>query len=842
MTAGRAFPFSAVVGQADAQLALLLVAVDPAIGGVLLRGDKGSAKSTLARGLAALLPGGAPFVELPVGATEDRVLGGLDVGAALGEGATRLRPGLLTAAHGGVLYVDEVNLLPDHLVDVLLDAAASGVHRVERDGVSETHPARFVLIGSMNPEEGELRPQLLDRFGLAVDVKAPSDPALRAEAVRRRIAHDAGTPANDDDDGNAGSALAARLAACGVAALPDEVVTFASRLALAVGAEGLRADLVLCRAARALAAWEGRAEATTDDVQRVAPLALAHRRRRRPFDPPALPPEELAAALREAKEPRPSTSEEVDGSWCDAAASVLEAPSPSPVALAQPPRTEPATGPQVRGVTVGDRAPGPHGPSAVAVAATVRTALGRGARTPDAADVREPVRRRPATRTVILTVDTSGSMGSRERVEAAAGAVLALLADAYRSRHRVALVTFRGRSADVVLAPTASVEVARARLADLPTGGATPVAEALAAAADVAGHRRCRGPRPGPGGGRRARRRGHPCRGPRRRGRCGAPRAGRPAGRGHERALPPAGRGVRRRGGGRRPLVAGPAVTAADALLLVGHGSRSAEAAAEMGTLAGLVAAAVGPATTVDLGFLEMTDPPAEPVLDRLVAAGARSIAVQPLMLLGAGHTKSDVPALVLAGRQRHPGVQIVLGTPLGVARDLVAVLGEAVVDAGGEGLPLLMIARGTSDPDANGDACKAGRLVGEWTAAPFVHTAFSGVTGPAVPEGLDVMARLGHRRFAVVFWFLCSGLLVDRARAQIAAFAATTASEVVDAGYLGPDPRLVPLIVERALALAPSQLNCDLCAYRAPWPGREDRLARPIGLGHSHLAAEHRH
>ncbi|MFP5320007.1 MAG: AAA family ATPase [Acidimicrobiia bacterium] len=489
------FPFSAVVAQEDAQLALLLVAVDPGIGGVLLRGDKGSAKSTLARGLAALLPGGAPFVELPVGATEDRVLGGLDVGAALGEGATRLRPGLLSAAHGGVLYVDEVNLLPDHLVDVLLDAAASGVHRVERDGVSEAHAARFVLIGSMNPEEGELRPQLLDRFGLAVEVKAPSDPALRAEAVRRRLAHDA-TPQAAAAGADGDRVLAARLADCGRASLPDEVVAFASRLALAVGAEGLRADLVLCRAARALAAWEGRPDTTTDDVQRIASLALAHRRRRRPFDPPALPPEELAAALAAAEAPTASTSDQVDGSWSDAAGSVLHAPPPPPVALAPPPRAGTSTGPHVRGVTIGDRTPGADGPAAVAVAATVRTAVARGARTPDAVDVREPVRRRPATRTVILAVDTSGSMGSRERVEAAAGAVLALLADAYRSRHRVSLVTFRGGGAEVVLAPTASVEVARARLADLPTGGATPVAEGLAAAAEVARRARAAGDDP----------------------------------------------------------------------------------------------------------------------------------------------------------------------------------------------------------------------------------------------------------------------------------------------------------------------------------------------------------
>ncbi len=547
----RPFPFVAVVGQDDARLALLLAAVDPGIGGVLLRGDKGSAKSTLARGLAALLPPGAPFVELPVGATEDRVVGGLDVGAALGGTGVRLRPGLLAAAHGGVLYLDEVNLLPDHLVDVLLDAAASGVHRVKRDGVSHEHPARFVLVGSMNPEEGELRPQLLDRFGLAVEVRAPTDPAARAEVVRRRLAFEAGEAGGDDGDTDA---LAARLAAARPAHLPDAVVDFACRLALAVGAEGLRADLVLCRAAAALAGWEGRDQATTSDVERVAPLALAHRRRRRPFDPPSLAPEDLATALATAAAgadepaggdggddqratdddradddddqvggspaaaddragdgagdggagaaagPGLSTSEAVDGRWADVAASVLAGPAPPPMAVA-PPASRPTTGPRVRGVVVGDRAPGAGGPAAVAVAATVRAAAVRTAGDGSspaiaAADLREPLRRRPATRSVVLAVDTSGSMGSRARAEAAAGAVLSLLADAYRSRHRVGLVAFRGTAAEVVLAPTASVEVARARLGDLPTGGATPLAEGLAAALELASRARAAGDDP----------------------------------------------------------------------------------------------------------------------------------------------------------------------------------------------------------------------------------------------------------------------------------------------------------------------------------------------------------
>jgi sirohydrochlorin ferrochelatase len=284
-------------------------------------------------------------------------------------------------------------------------------------------------------------------------------------------------------------------------------------------------------------------------------------------------------------------------------------------------------------------------------------------------------------------------------------------------------------------------------------------------------------------------------------------------------------------------------VTNADGLLLVGHGSRSGEGAAEMLALVRLVGAAL-PEVVVDAGFLEMTDPPAGPVLDRLADAGCGRVVVLPLVLLGAGHAKSDVPALVLEARQRHPDLHVHFGSPLGVSRDLVELLGGALAGAGGSGLPLLLIARGTSDPDANGDAHKVTRLLGEWIGAPFVHTAFTGVTGPNVADGLAVFDRLGYRRLAVAFWFLCTGVLIERARADIAAFSAATGVEIVDAGYLGPDPRVVPAIVERyeeAVRGIPA-VNCDLCAYRAPWPGREGRQGQPIGVGHSHLAAEHRH
>lgn len=552
----RPFPFSAVVGHDEARMAVLLAAVDPAIGGVLLRGAKGSAKSTLARGLAGLLPAGAPFVELPIGATEDRVLGSIDVRSLVGNaseagaGATpAFRPGLLAAAHGGVLYVDEVNLLPDHLVDALLDAAASGINRVERDGVSHEHPARFVLLGSMNPEEGELRPQLLDRFGLAVEIRSPQDPALRAEAVRRRLAHDA-----IDDGGretaDADAHLRQQLARARPATIPDRVVMIAAALAVATQAESLRADLVLCRAAAALAGWEGRTEATDDDVGRVAPLALGHRRRRRPFEPPTLPPGELHKALEQAHEQAGGSQDEAEPhrssgqgggddnegardveqtgdveqtrgvepaqpddapdstrggpgtapggrtpaaspaarNWDQLAGQALSA-VPAPLELlGDRPRTRRDATPDGTGNTVSDGpAESAQTPRGVAVVPTVRAAMLRRARDPEgprlqSCDLREPRRLPRQGRTVVLAVDASGSMGTAERVAAATGTVLGLLADAYLSRDQVALIAFRGDAATELLPPTASVELARARLADVPTGGATPLADGITAA------------------------------------------------------------------------------------------------------------------------------------------------------------------------------------------------------------------------------------------------------------------------------------------------------------------------------------------------------------------------
>jgi magnesium chelatase subunit D len=481
-------PYSAVVGQEDAKLALVLAACDRRIGGVLLRGDKGSAKSTLARGLAGLLPGHAPFVELPIGATEDRLVGTLDLAAALTGGEKRFDPGLLHGADGGVLYVDEINLLPDHLVDVLLDVAASGVNRVEREGVSHSHPSRFVLIGSMNPEEGDLRPQLLDRFGLAVEVRTPAAGDERVAALRRRLDFDRDPEALRGRFATADAEVARRLAACRPARLTPDVLDRVAGLCAAVGAEGLRADLTICRAAAALAGWEGRDTVGDDDVRRVAPLALAHRARRDPLDPPGLDRQRLDDALDDQFGPAPADGEEVVDPGELSESPQLTVPrrvGPSPVSG----RRAPAGGP--RGRLIGARAP--EGPlTTVAVGPTVRRAAARRAHAGgdgplvEPADLQQAVRQHKTANLIVIAVDASGSMGAADRMQAAKGAAIALLRDAYQRRDVVSLVGFRGEQAEVLLRPTGSVEVARARLAELPTGGRTPLAAGIRSALGIA--------------------------------------------------------------------------------------------------------------------------------------------------------------------------------------------------------------------------------------------------------------------------------------------------------------------------------------------------------------------
>ena len=339
----RTFPFSAVVDSEDMALALILTTVSPEVGGVLVRGEKGTAKTTMVRALAQVLPSiaviegcrfscdpldpdaicpdgphdhpvahsrPARLVELPVGATEDRVIGSLDLRQALGVGEVVYEPGLLAAAHRGILYVDEVNLLHDHLVDLLLDAAAMGRSTVERDGVSVAHAARLILIGTMNPEEGELRPQLLDRFGLTVEIAAPRDPELRTEVVRRRMAFDRDPASFVAAYAATERELRSRIVNARTllpsVRLPDKQLAAIAKVCGALEVDGMRADIVTARAAAAHAAWHGRGEITKPDIRAAARLALPHRRRRNPFDAPGLDEDLLDQLLDEELDPDPS--------------------------------------------------------------------------------------------------------------------------------------------------------------------------------------------------------------------------------------------------------------------------------------------------------------------------------------------------------------------------------------------------------------------------------------------------------------------------------------------------------------------------------------------------------
>ena len=516
------YPFSAIVGHDRLRLALLLCAVRPEIGGVLIRGEKGTAKSTAARALAAVLAQadpGARLVELPIGATEDRVVGSLDLQKVLRDGEHAFSPGLLARAHGGVLYVDEVNLLGDHLVDVLLDAAAMGRVHIERDGVSHSHEARFTLIGTMNPEEGELRPQLLDRFGLAVDVAASRDVEVRSAVIRARLDYEA-DPAgfaarHADADAELAHRVAAARARVDAVELPDNELRRIAALCAAFDVDGMRADLVVARTAVAHAAWRGADTVTEEDIRAAAELALPHRRRRDPFDEPGIDPQQLEQALSATAdgpddEPDPPGGGQAPTAQPESAAPQGNSGSTRPAAPPAPSfRTRALTVPGIGDGHAGRRsaarnssgaavrAAGPdeqgHG---VHLFATVLAAADRrrtaGPLRPDAEDLRRAVRIGREGNLVIFVVDASGSMAARDRMAAVTGATLSLLRDAYQRRDKVAVITFRAQGARIVLPPTTSANTAARRLAGLDTGGATPLAEGLLAARDIVLRERAR--------------------------------------------------------------------------------------------------------------------------------------------------------------------------------------------------------------------------------------------------------------------------------------------------------------------------------------------------------------
>jgi magnesium chelatase subunit D len=541
-----AYPFAAIVGQERLKQALLLLGVDLGLGGVLLSGEKGTAKSTAARALAGLLPpikvvegcplgcnplgplcpacasrsepltwfaAPTPFVELPLGATEDRLAGGLDLGAAVRQGRLAPRQGLLARAHRGVLYVDEVNLLPPHLTHLVLDAAASGVARLEREGLSLVHPARFALVASFNPEEGPLGPQLADRFGLCVTVRGEADPARRMEVLKRRLAFEADPKGFARAWAGEQQALAQRLASARER-LPGVVMgnkerSLAAALAAQAGSRGQRGELACARAARALAAWQGAERVTAAMVEQAARLALAHRKTGRP--------EEQAAPVARPRqqEPPPEQAQnrpdrQADGPALEAgqrpgqerSLRVLAPGTVTPVATRLPARE--ATSRAQAGRRASREVAGERGRyirasaqrlgRGLALDATFRAAAPhqKARRVPGGPalvvaepDIREKVRAARRGRLLLFCVDASGSMNAAARMKTTKAAVLGLLTEAYQKRDRVGLVAFGGTGARELLPPTASVEVARRMLAELPTGGKTPLAAGLVAIGGV---------------------------------------------------------------------------------------------------------------------------------------------------------------------------------------------------------------------------------------------------------------------------------------------------------------------------------------------------------------------
>ncbi|MFA5330833.1 MAG: putative cobaltochelatase [Methanoregula sp.] len=548
------YPFSAIVGQEQMKKALLLNAINPKIGGVLIKGEKGTAKSTAARGLARLLPDrlvadgcifgcdphdkknlcpscmgkypGLPektapmrVIELPISATEDKVVGTLDIEHALKTGEKKFEPGVLAQANRNILYVDEVNLLNDHIVDVLLDAAAMGTNFVEREGVSYRHPAAFILIGTMNPEEGELRPQLLDRFGLCVEIVGIHDADTRVDVIKRRGAYDEDPEkfiaAWETKEQELKSRIIQAQKLLPQVVISDEMLRMIAQICIDMAVDGHRADITMAKTAATIAAYNTRSEVNKDDVREAAALVLSHRMRRRPFSEQQMDKQKMEESIKKSQQPQqqpqhqhdhehphdhnPQENKSPDGT------TTTQFAEGSPFKLNQrqmslPKRIDPirreGTGRRSAtessdGKYIRSRVPKTLGPD-IALDATIRAAApcqrerkGPLAIRIEPSDIREKVRERKTGNTILFVVDASGSMGAQQRMTAVKGAILTLLIDAYQKRDRVGLVVFRGTEAEVLLPPTSSVELARKYMQQMPVGGKTPLARGLSKGLDV---------------------------------------------------------------------------------------------------------------------------------------------------------------------------------------------------------------------------------------------------------------------------------------------------------------------------------------------------------------------
>jgi len=569
-------PFTAIVGQEKMKKSLILNAVNPRIGGVLIRGEKGTAKSTAVRALAELLPeievvNGCPFncnphdesemcdlcytkktngenlnaikrrmwvIDLPLGATEDRVVGSIDVEKAIREGIKALEPGILAAANRGILYIDEVNLLDDHVADVILDSAAMSINVVEREGVSVSHPSKFILVGTMNPEEGELRPQLLDRFGLQASVESIDDADKRVEIVKLVESFERDPEEFRKSFERKQKALREKIVHAkqivNEVEISDDLLKLTADTCIKLGVRTHRAEIVINRTAKTIAAFDGRKKVTFEDIKEAMELALPHRMRRKPFEQPSLDTEKLAKMLQDTKkqheekeetkqQQKQQRKEGEEKRGHEHKNEQLEEANPKSEAhnddIKEPQkefifdigdsidtgavRQEQKKDRIYRRKISGRRVPTlslrnngkyvrhgfPKGERKdVALDATIRAAAPyqkERKHESDLAvviktqDIREKIRVGKVSTATLFVVDASGSMGANRRMESAKGAVLSLLLDSYQQRDKVGMVAFRGNRADTMLPLCSSIDLAVEKLKELPTGGRTPLSAGL---------------------------------------------------------------------------------------------------------------------------------------------------------------------------------------------------------------------------------------------------------------------------------------------------------------------------------------------------------------------------